>query len=98
VEVQATGSNASVTLPVEGLDVGVSVDENGFTVSARPSDTGSEPIPSDRDAPDEEIPTIGPPPAPPGQSERSREPGGRGEPSGAGGRGARGSAEPGGDG
>jgi hypothetical protein len=63
VEVQAADSNASVTLPVEGIDIGVSVDSNGFTVSAEPSDPATVPT-DDRPAP-RDLPTVIPPPAPP---------------------------------
>jgi penicillin-binding protein 1A len=63
---QASEDNASVTLPVEGMDIGVSVDSNGFTVSARPSDPAPQPAPRDpslpqEDFPDATLPTVPPP-------------------------------------
>jgi penicillin-binding protein 1A len=55
--------DANIIVPIEGtgLDVGIQVDENGFTISAQP---GEEPA---EDGPPGErpIPTITPPPPPP---------------------------------
>jgi penicillin-binding protein 1A len=66
VDVQAGAGNASVTLPVEGMDIGVSVDGNGFTVSAQPSDPAAQPAPEDEPVPEDELPAAtlptGPPP------------------------------------
>jgi penicillin-binding protein 1A len=64
--VQASEGNASVTLPVEGMDIGVSVDQNGFTVSAQPSEPAPQPAPRDpslpqEDFPDATLPTVPPP-------------------------------------
>jgi hypothetical protein len=80
VEVQASDSNASVTLPVEGMDIGVSVDANGFSVSAQPRDTVIRPAPQDEPVPDDELPAATLPGGPPppgrdreGQRERDRE-------------------------
>jgi penicillin-binding protein 1A len=65
VQVQAGDGNASATLPVEGMDIGVSVDQNGFTVSARPSDPGTRPAPEDEPVPDDELPDATLPDGPP---------------------------------
>jgi penicillin-binding protein 1A len=66
VQTQASDGNASVTLPVEGMDIGVSVDGNGFTVSAQPRDPASEPAPEEEPLPEDELPDVvlpsGPPP------------------------------------
>ncbi|HEX8579609.1 MAG TPA: penicillin-binding transpeptidase domain-containing protein, partial [Allosphingosinicella sp.] len=64
VEVQASDSNAAVTLPVEGMDIGVSVDSNGFTVSAQPNDDAAQP-PEDEPAPEDDLPDATLPSAPP---------------------------------
>ncbi|HEY0028695.1 MAG TPA: transglycosylase domain-containing protein [Allosphingosinicella sp.] len=65
VQVQATDANASVTLPVEGLDVGVSVDANGFTISAEPTDPGARRAPEDEPVPEDELPDVILPDGPP---------------------------------
>jgi penicillin-binding protein 1A len=58
VQVQPEGGNASITLPVEGMDIGVSVDQNGFTVSAQPSDTVIRPPADQEPVPEEELPAV----------------------------------------
>jgi penicillin-binding protein 1A len=88
VEVQASDSNASVTLPVEGMDIGVSVDSNGFTVSAQPNEPDTRPA-EDEPLPEEDLPDASLPSAPPTTArdreaprdrdrERPRDDGGRG--------------------
>jgi penicillin-binding protein 1A len=66
VAVDASQGNASITLPVEdsGYEVGVSVDANGFTVSAEPSQPATEPS-EDRPGPRDVPVTVTSPPVPP---------------------------------
>ncbi len=76
VEVQATEGNASVTLPVEGMDIGVSVDANGFSVSAQPSEPRAAPAPEDEQPLPDDEPAIFPGTAPGGrdpEGERERD-------------------------
>jgi hypothetical protein len=80
VQVQPEGGNASITLPVEGMDIGVSVDQNGFTVSAQPTDTVIRPPADQEPVPEEELPPVILPSGPPpggrdreGQRERDRD-------------------------
>ena len=72
VEVQGIDpANASVTVPIEGTgyELGIDVGGNQVTISGGPVD---EPLPGEEPLPDDDIPTITPPPAPP-REERGRD-------------------------